>query len=81
MVYTHYYKMKSGVRISVPLLSDDLGGVCAALLESTGPQLIAHCVSKWLVESRVPADFVARLPSDPNDVQESDGGGFVASAF
>lgn len=55
------------------LRNDDLGGVCAALLESTGPQLIAHCVSKWLVESRVPADFVARLPSDPNDVQESDG--------
>ena len=41
--------------------------MCAGSLVKYGPGLITHCVAKWLVMNHIPADFVAKMPSDPHD--------------
>ena len=46
------------------------GGVSAAALESYGPGLVAHCVAKWFTENKIPADFIARMPSDPHNLPD-----------
>ena len=43
----------------------------AALLESTGTAIIAHCVSQWLVMRDIPAETVAKISMDPSGVQDS----------
>ena len=46
------------------------GGVTAAALEEYGPGLVAHCIAKWFVDNKIPAEFIARLPSDPHDLPD-----------
>ena len=46
------------------------GGVSAAALESYGPGLVAHSVAKWFTENKIPADFIAQMPSDPHNLPE-----------
>ena len=46
------------------------GGVSAAALESYGPGLVAHSVAMWFTQNKIPADFVACMPSDPNDLPD-----------
>ena len=42
----------------------------AAALEEYGPGLIAHCIAKWFIDNKIPAEFIARLPSDPHDLPD-----------
>ena len=46
------------------------GGVTSSSLEDYGPCLITHCVAKWLVDNKIPAEFIAQLPSDPHDLPD-----------
>ena len=46
------------------------GGVTAAALEEYGPGLIAHCIAKWFIDNKIPAEFIAQLPSDPHDLPD-----------
>ena len=50
----------------------------AAALEEYGPGLIAHCIARWFIDNKIPAEFIARLPSDPHDLPD---GGKSPSSF
>lgn len=41
------------------------------LLEAVGPWLVPHCVANWLVGGAVPPQFIATIPCDPADAQDS----------
>lgn len=50
----------------------------AAMLETNGPALIAHCVGQWLVENQVSAEIIAQLSDDTHAIREENGGEHVS---
>ena len=72
-MYTSYFSYMCVLHVFVVCVcvcSVLRGGVTAAALEEYGPGLIAHCIAKWFIDNKIPAEFIARLPSDPHDLPD-----------
>ena len=69
IIYT-YFLCFVCVCVCVCVCSVLKGGVTAAALEEYGPGLIAHCITKWFIDNKIPAEFIAQLPSDPHDLPD-----------
>ena len=69
-MYVYLLSLIIHVCVCVCVCSVLRGGVTAAALEEYGPGLIAHCIAKWFIDNKIPAEFITRLPSDPHDLPD-----------
>ena len=44
--------------------------MCASALRNGGPCLIAHSLSEWIVEKKLPATIVVQMPISVTDQKE-----------